>query len=280
MHVYARIVGLEFLSTLAHSAMKRFLASAASSSSGRAERPATSTAPSSLDRGELSSAERPATSGHLRITSIRDVQRWLAEERVASCTSADAQRIREAVPVLSRPTPRQEDVQPLQSKWQVAQRQDKKPRPLPEVIQEFRNKIIKAAQKLQQQLADSTESSAERPATSGHLRITSIRDVQRWLAEERVASCTSADAQRIREAVPVLSRPTPRQEDVQPLQSKWQVAQRQDKKPRPLPEVIQEFRNKIIKAAQKLQQQLADSTEQPALPVSYTDLTLPTILIV
>ena len=62
----------------------------------------------------------------------------------------------------------------------------------------------------------------------------------------------------------MLSRPKPRQEDVRPLQSKWQVAQRKDKKPRPLEEVLREFHGKVIKAAQELQQELADSAEQPA----------------
>ena len=91
------------------------MSSAASSSSGSAERPATTAAPSSSG-----SAARPAIPPHLKILSIRDVQRWLAEEPIASCTSADMQRIREAVAVLSRPKPRQEDVEPLQPKWQVA----------------------------------------------------------------------------------------------------------------------------------------------------------------
>jgi len=57
----------------------------------------------------------------LKLSSIQDVQRWLAEEPMASCSSVDMQRIREAVAVLSRPKPRKEDVRPLQSKWQVAQ---------------------------------------------------------------------------------------------------------------------------------------------------------------
>ena len=49
------------------------------------------------------------------------------------------------------------------------------------------------------------------------------------------------------------------------------MAREKDKRVIPLPEVIQEFRDKVIKAAQKLQQQLADSAEQPALPGSSTD---------
>ena len=62
---------------------------------------------------------------HATLISIRDVQRWLAEEPIASCSSADMLRIREAVAVLSRPKPRKEDVRPLQSKWQVAQKKTK-----------------------------------------------------------------------------------------------------------------------------------------------------------
>ena len=106
-------------STFAHGAMQRFFSSAASSSSARAERPGTSTAPNSPDKGERLSAERPVTStthsAQLSITTIRDVQRWLAEDHVASCTGADAQCIREAVAVLSPPEPRQRDVRPLQA---------------------------------------------------------------------------------------------------------------------------------------------------------------------
>ena len=91
----------------------------------------------------------------------------------------------------------------------------------------------------------------------------------RWLAEEPIASCSSADTQRIREAVAVLSHPKPRKEDVQPLQSKWQVAQQKNKKTRPLEEVLHEFQGKVIKAAQKMQQQLSDSAEQPASIMSW-----------
>ena len=105
-------------------AMKRFLSSAAPSSSGRTETPSSSSS-AEQPATSLRSAEQPATPSHLKILSIRDVQRWLAEEPIASCSSADAQRIREAVAVLSHPKPRQEDVRPLQSKWQVAQKKTK-----------------------------------------------------------------------------------------------------------------------------------------------------------
>jgi hypothetical protein len=109
--------------------MHRFISSAASSSSGRAEQPAAaSSSCSSAEQpsSSLRSAEQPATPSHFQILSIRDVQRWLHVETVASCSSADMERIREAAAVLSRPKPRKEEVQPLQSKWQVARLKDKK----------------------------------------------------------------------------------------------------------------------------------------------------------
>ena len=95
--------------------MKRFMSSAASSSFSNAEQPTTS----------LGSAEQPGTRCQLKLSSIRDVERWLAIEPIASCSSADMQRIREAAAVLSHKKPRQEDVQPLQSKWGVAQQKNK-----------------------------------------------------------------------------------------------------------------------------------------------------------
>ena len=137
--------------------MERFMSSAASNSSARARPPAavsSSVGSAEQPATSLRSAERPASPCHLKILSIRDVQRWLAEEPIASCSSADMQRIREAVAVLLTPKPRQEDVRPLQNKWQVAQKKDKKKRP---------GKVIKAAQELQQELADS----AAKPALDG-----------------------------------------------------------------------------------------------------------------
>ena len=105
--------------------MHRFLSSAASSSSGRAEPPSS---PGSAEQfaTSLRSAEQPATPSQLKIASIRDVQRWLAQKSIVSCSSADMQRIREAVAVLSHSKPRKEDVRPLQSKWLVAFKKDKK----------------------------------------------------------------------------------------------------------------------------------------------------------
>ena len=108
--------------------MKRFVSSAASSSSARARPPAavfSSVGSAEQPATSLRSAEPPATPCRLKILSIRDVQRWLAEETIASCSSTEIQRMREAVAVLSFPKPRQEDVQPLQSKWHAAQKRTK-----------------------------------------------------------------------------------------------------------------------------------------------------------
>ena len=112
-----------------HVAMKRFMSSAASSSSATAELPATMS--SSFSSAEqpatsLCSAEQPGTRCQLKVSSIRDVQRWLAMEPIASCSSADMQRIREAAAVLVHGKPRQEDVRSLQSKCRVARQRNKK----------------------------------------------------------------------------------------------------------------------------------------------------------
>ena len=84
---------------------------------------------------------------------------------------------------------------------------------------------------------------------------------------EPIASCSSADMQRIREAVAVLVPGKPRKEDVRPLQSKWRVARSKNKKEIPLPEVVDELREKVIKAAQQLQVELSGSAEQPAASI-------------
>ena len=92
-------------------------------------------------------------------------------------------------------------------------------------------------------MACSSSGSADQPAS----KISSIHDVKRWLASDHVASCSMVE--RIKEAVAVLSQPRPRQEDVRPLQSKWQVVRKKDGKPRPLKDVLEEFKTKVIAAA-------------------------------
>ena len=95
-------------SSFPHGAMHRFMSSVASSSSGRAERPATVPGSSSSAEQPATSFPSAATSSYLKILSIRDVQRWLAEGPIVSCSSADVERIREAVAVLSYPKPRKQ----------------------------------------------------------------------------------------------------------------------------------------------------------------------------
>ena len=140
--------------------MKRFMRSAGASSSSSAERPANVLArPSGAGESAIpfSSAEQSATSSDLKITCIRDVQRWLASEAIARYSTADLESIREAAAALSTPKPRQEHVRPFMERWQLGPRRAKTH---DEMVQEFKGKVIKAAQKLQQQLRDSVAQSA------------------------------------------------------------------------------------------------------------------------
>ena len=141
--------------------------SAGASSSSSAERPANVPARSSgagISAIPFSSVEQPATSSDLKITCIRDVQRWLASEAIGSYSTVDVETIREAAVVLSNSKPRQEEVRPFLKKWKVEQKRDSKHI---ELLQELKGKVIKAAQKLQQQLLDSAaqaaSSTAEQP---------------------------------------------------------------------------------------------------------------------
>ena len=62
----------------------------------------------------------------------------------------------------------------------------------------------------------------------------------------------------VTEAVDVLSHPKPIKKKVRPLQSKWNVAQKEKQKPRRLADVVEELRSNVVDAAQKLQQQQSD----------------------
>ena len=66
-------------------ALRSFFSPAASS----AERPASGTSSAQQPATSLRNAEQPATPSQLKISSMRDVERWLAEEPIASCDSAD-----------------------------------------------------------------------------------------------------------------------------------------------------------------------------------------------
>ena len=78
----------------------------------------------------------------------------------------------------------------------------------------------------------------------------------------------------------ILIRPKPRQQDVQRLQSpsNWIVPQQKARKPRPIADVIEDLKCKVLEAARKLQKQSTDgrlnasgSAEQPVLAGSSTD---------
>ena len=160
-----------------------------SSSSGNAEGVANVSARSS-------SAAQPVTLSQSKISSMWDVQRWLAEQPIVRCHSADMERLKEAAAVLSRPKPRKEDVRDLQNDWQVAQMKHRKPIPLPEVILDFRGKIIKAAQTLQQQLL----ASAERPDSSEVEQPASCRQCCKQGRNKRAADSTARRVKRTRAA--------------------------------------------------------------------------------
>ena len=177
-------------------ALRSFFSSAVSSNSGSPRQPGgASTSGITADSSSFgnaegvanvsarsSSAAQPVTLPQSKISSMWDVQHWLAEQPIVRCHSADMERLKEAAAVLSRPKPRKEDVRELQNDWQVAQMKHRKPIPLPEVIHDFRGKIIKAAQKLQQQLL----SSAERPMLTG------LKDRQRKRAQRKSVKRTRA----------------------------------------------------------------------------------------
>ena len=75
----------------------------------------------------------------------------------------------------------------------------------------------------------------------------------------------------------MLSRTSPRQEDVKPLLRKWGVAQMRNRTLIPLPEMVQEFRGKVVEAARKRQQQLLDSAERPAAQPASTEAPRPDV---
>ena len=100
------------------------------------------------EHGDGGSAVQPA----LQLGSIADVRRWLDTDCV-SAQSAEVQGLREAVNILTRPKPRQEDVQRLLSRnnW-AAYAEATRDEPKAEIQTE--------------RSLNSFESSAERPANT------------------------------------------------------------------------------------------------------------------
>ena len=146
--------------------MRQFFAVAKSAPPARGGRP-------TFEQDLSSSAEQPAGSAEqpaVPLESLKDVQQWLATE-CKHVDSANALRLQEAVQILCRRTPRQQDIRTLQRacNWNVARVRQGNERPLPEVIEELKGKVLQAARKLQRELGESrsTESgSAEQPASS------------------------------------------------------------------------------------------------------------------
>ena len=119
--------------------------------------------------------------------------------------------------------------------------------------------------------ASSNSGSAAQPAREAAQPVKALRsitDVQRWLKSNEVALSSSAEAMRIGEvvdALTTLSKAKVRRDAIERFFNPWGVQQRIKKDRRPLPELIEELNKKVIDAAKKLQQQLPDSAERPAL---------------
>ena len=119
------------------------------------EHPAENTVPSSV--------EQPAET----FSSIAAVNRWLTVQG-AACNTPDFQKLRAAVSVLTKtPNPRQEEVSPLCSSWNVRQYDQRRRRPLATLITELQQAVITEGSRLRASLDGQTgapASSAEQPA--------------------------------------------------------------------------------------------------------------------
>ena len=119
------------------------------------EQPAENTVPSSV--------EQPAQT----FSSIAAVNRWLTAQG-AACSTPDLRKLRVAVSVLTKtPNPRQEEVSPLCSSWNVQQKNQRRRRPLPTLITELQQAVITEGSRLRASLDGQTgapASNAEQPA--------------------------------------------------------------------------------------------------------------------
>ena len=230
--------------------MHRSIFADASSSSDKAERPASvaSGSASSAEQPAIlpSSAAQPGLPSYSKTSSIRDVQRWLAQEPIVNCNSAVVQRVRKAVAVLSQPKPRQEDVQPLQCEWRVAQKSNKKRKLLAVVIQECQEQVINAAKKLQQQLPElvqhpagdsvqlTVHSSAAPPAPQPNVPQAAsdcqgLRECNDWVQTfSSQETSKSQPLQRLQRALFLLQSRSSRKQrgDVHHMLGDWNVSQR------------------------------------------------------
>ena len=139
--------------------MHQFFSSRKSSTPGSAAQPAS-------ERDTLVSAEQPVS----QLQSLKDVQQWLATDCVTLDTT-EIRRLRHAVEILANAKPKKEDIRLLQKpdNWNVTQTIKKKPKALPDVIEELRVKVVETARKVQRQLmasAPSGSGSAGQPASN------------------------------------------------------------------------------------------------------------------
>ena len=127
--------------------------------------------PSSLSSAEQVPVPGSAVQLALQLASIADLRRWLDTDCI-SARSAEVHRLREAVDILRRPKPDKDDIRFLQSpsNWNVPQQKARKPRPIPDVIEDLKCKVLKAARKVQKQSTDgrlNASGSAEQPVLAG-----------------------------------------------------------------------------------------------------------------
>ena len=118
---------------------------------------------------------------------------------------------------------------------------------------------------------DRSCASSSSAAQSGS-QLSSIDDVQRWLTTLTELSSTQ-NFESLLAAVNVLRTPNPRMEDVRPLIPIWSVQRQIRKNERPLPEIVRDLKEKVIKAGNELRANLeqhaqiaTDSAAQPADP--------------
>ena len=102
-----------------------------------------------MDRCVASSST--AAESARQLLSIDDVQRWLTTLTELSSTQ-NFESLLAAVNVLRTPNPRMEDVRPLIKIWSVQRRIRKKERPLPDIVRDLREKVIKAGNELRANL--------------------------------------------------------------------------------------------------------------------------------
>ena len=137
--------------------MKKVFAPAALADSSSVDHPASSSSGSAAQPVPTTSNSESAAQPLWNIERLRDVERWLSAEHVIS-SSIDTRHIREAVAILSaKPKPTWDDVRRVQNKWKIPQQIAQKARPLEDVITELQDKVVEAAQKLEQQLASCPE---------------------------------------------------------------------------------------------------------------------------